>query len=122
MLRAWARLLSDRVSFDRLAAQPAVALDATLGRAAAQLHYQGVALPHLIRRRDLAALSAVADDRKLPEATRLGASEGLAALGDPQAEDRLAALGKANDEPKDLKVADKLRQRPACFPALLSVN
>jgi ParB family chromosome partitioning protein len=99
------RLLADRVSFDRLAAQPAVALDPTLHKAAAQLHYQGVALPHLIRRRDLAGLAAVVDDRKLPEATRLGALEGLAALGDEKAEAKLVAVGTAKDEPKDLRKA-----------------
>ena len=46
-------------------------LESVLRLAAPQLHYQGVALPHLVRRHDLAGLVAVVDNRKLPEAARL---------------------------------------------------
>jgi ParB family chromosome partitioning protein len=64
-----------------------------------------VALPHLIARGDVAALAAVAEDRKLPEATRLGAVEGLAKLAREDAEARLVAIGKAETEDEELRKA-----------------
>ena len=53
---------------------------ATLRPAARQVHYQGVVLPGLIERGDVEGLAVVAEDRSLPETTRLGAVEGLAAM------------------------------------------
>src|SRR5262249_28845121 len=83
------RVLSDRVSFERLTGDGAVKVEETLRSAAGQVHYQGVVLPELIERGDVATLAAVAEDRSLPEATRLGAVEGLAAMGREPAEDVL---------------------------------
>ena len=80
------KILSDRFSFRRLASQPDAPIQTTLQNAAAQLHYQGVVLPHLIARADRATLIDVALNGKLPEATRLGAIEGLAALANEEAE------------------------------------
>jgi ParB family chromosome partitioning protein len=99
------KLLSDRVSFNRLADQEGVNLDATLRKAAGQVHYQGVALPHLIAEGDVAGLGTVAEDRKLPEATRLGAVEGLAMLAREPAEEQLKKIGLAKGEDEELRKA-----------------
>jgi ParB family chromosome partitioning protein len=64
-----------------------------------------VALPHLVKRKDLDGLLAVAVNKKLPEATRLGAVEGLAALGDERAEAKLVEIGKTEAEPEDVRKA-----------------
>ena len=98
-------LLSDRVSFDRLARGDGAKVEETARSAAGQVHYQGVALPHLIMRGDVAALAAVAEDRKLPDATRLGAIEGLARLAREDAEARLVQIGKAEKEDEELRKA-----------------
>jgi ParB family chromosome partitioning protein len=98
-------LLSDRVSFDRLARGDGAKVEETARAAAGQVHYQGVALPHLIARGDVAALAAVAEDRKLPDATRLGAVEGLARLAREDAEARLVQIGKAEKEDEELRKA-----------------
>jgi ParB family transcriptional regulator, chromosome partitioning protein len=99
------KILSDRVSFDRLAKQDTVPLESTLRSAGAQLHYQGVVLPHLIRRKDFDALVTIAKNNKLPEATRLGAIEGLAALADEKAETILIELGKTEKELEEIRKA-----------------
>jgi ParB family chromosome partitioning protein len=99
------KLLSDRVSFNRLADQEGVHLEAMLRKAAGQVHYQGVALPHLIAEGDEEGLGAVAADRKLPEATRLGAMEGLALLARETAEERLKRIGLAKGEEEELRKA-----------------
>jgi ParB family chromosome partitioning protein len=98
-------LLSDRVSFDRLARGDGTKVEETARSAAGQVHYQGVALPHLIMRGDVVALAAVAEDRKLPDATRLGAIEGLARLARENAEVRLVQIGKAEKEDEELRKA-----------------
>jgi ParB family transcriptional regulator, chromosome partitioning protein len=98
-------LLSDRVSFDRLARGDGAKVEETARTAAGQVHYQGVALPHLIVRGDVAALAAVAENRKLPDATRLGAIEGLARLAREDAETRLVQIGKAEKEDEELRKA-----------------
>jgi ParB family chromosome partitioning protein len=69
------------------------------------VHYQGVALPYLIERGDVAGLAAVATDRTLPEVTRLGAVEGLAAMGRGPAEEVLRRVGAAADEDEELRKA-----------------
>jgi ParB family transcriptional regulator, chromosome partitioning protein len=99
------QLLSDRVSFNRLARQEGIRLVEPLRQAAGQLHYQGVAVPFLVERGEVDRLAAVAADRKLPEATRLGAIEGLAALGREAAEDVLRKLGQAGEEDEELRKA-----------------
>jgi ParB family chromosome partitioning protein len=50
-------------------------------------------------------LSAVAADRRLPEATRLGAIEGLARLGGDAAAAKLVEIGKADKEEEELRKA-----------------
>jgi ParB family chromosome partitioning protein len=97
------RFLSDRVGFDRLTLDGAVNVDETLRSAARQVHYQGVVLPELIDRGDVAMLAAVAEDRSLPEATRLGAVEGLAAMGREPAEDVLRRIGARADEDEEFR-------------------
>jgi ParB family chromosome partitioning protein len=99
------RLLSDRVSFDRLARHGAPPPDDTLRDAARQVHYQGVALPYLIERGDVAGLGALAADRSLSESARLGAVEGLAALGLEAAEDALRRIGADGADDEELRKA-----------------
>jgi ParB family chromosome partitioning protein len=96
------RLLSDRVSFNRLTRNGMLPIDDTLRAAARQVHYQGVVLPGLIDRADVAALAAVAEDRTLPEATRTGAVEGLAAMGREPAEEVLRRIGARAGEDEEL--------------------
>jgi ParB family chromosome partitioning protein len=99
------RLLSDRAGFDRLILDGAVEVEDTLKTAARQVHYQGVVLPGLIDGGDVAPLAAVAEDRTLPEATRLGAVEGLAAMGREAAEDALRRVGMRADEDEEFRKA-----------------
>jgi ParB family chromosome partitioning protein len=99
------KLLSDRVSFNRLVAKRADDVTETLRAAAGQVHYQAVALPHLISRGDLDGLNTVLANTKLPLAARLGAVEGIARIGTEAAEARLAQLSKASDEDEELRKA-----------------
>ncbi len=99
------RLLSDRVSFERLARRAPEGLDPVVTQAVRQLHYQGVALPHVVARGDIETLGAVAEDRTLPEATRLGAIEGLAKLASEAAEQRLRQIGLAQEDDEELRKA-----------------
>jgi ParB family chromosome partitioning protein len=98
-------VLSDRVAFNRVAAQGGTPLADALHRAAAQVHYQGVAVPQLVARRDVAGLAAVANDRALPEETRLGAVEGLAAVAGEDAEAQLEQVGRSLETPEELRRA-----------------
>jgi ParB family chromosome partitioning protein len=99
------RLLSDRVGFDRLTLDGTVKVDETLRSAARHVHYQGVVLPDLIDGGDVRALAAVAEDRTLPESTRLGAVEGLAAMGREPAEGVLRQVGMRTDEDEEFRKA-----------------
>jgi ParB family chromosome partitioning protein len=99
------RVLSDRVAFNRLAAHDAAHLSAALRGAAVQVHYQGMAVPHLAARNDVAGLAAVAGNRGFPEEARLGAIEGLAAAASEAAEAELVRIGTATDEPEELRKA-----------------
>jgi ParB family chromosome partitioning protein len=99
------RVLSDRVAFNRVAARDGAGLNDTLRGAASQVHYQGVAVPHLAARRDVAALAAVANNRSLPEETRFGAVEGLAAMASEAAEAELVKIGQSADSPEELRKA-----------------
>jgi ParB family chromosome partitioning protein len=99
------RVLSDRVAFNRAAAHGDDRLTAVLRGAAVQIHSQGVAVPHLAARRDVAGLAAVAGNRGFPEEARLGAVEGLAAAASEEAEAELVRLGRAEGEPEELRKA-----------------
>ncbi len=99
------RLLSDRVTFNRVADRAGEGFAAVLSSAAAQIHYQGVAVPLLASRGDVAALAAVANDTALTETARLGAIEGLAAVAGAAAETELQALARARDNPEELRKA-----------------
>lgn len=99
------RVLSDRVTFNRLAAHDGERLTATLRGAAVQVHYQGVAVPHLVAQRDVAGLAAVAGNRAFPEEARRGAVEGLAAMASEAAETELVRVGESKDEPEELRKA-----------------
>jgi ParB family chromosome partitioning protein len=99
------KFLSDRVSFHRLTLDGASNVEETLRAAAKQVHYQGVVLPELIGRGDVAALAVVAEDRALPEAARLGAVEGLAAMAREPAEDVLRRIGVRTDEDEEFRKA-----------------
>jgi ParB family chromosome partitioning protein len=99
------RLLADRVALNRVAACDPAQVAPTLRGAAAQVHYQGVAVPHLTARNDVAGLSAVAGNPGFTEETRLGAIEGLAAAASEQAEAELVQIGRAEKEPEELRKA-----------------
>ena len=99
------QLLTDRISFNQLTKQDDVPLGETLQKAAAQVHYQGVALPQLVLKTDIATLMDVLKSRSLPEATRLGAVEALAAMGDEGAEEQLATIGNADAEEDEIRKA-----------------
>jgi ParB family transcriptional regulator, chromosome partitioning protein len=99
------RLLSDRVSFERLVLDGAVEVNNTLRAAVEQVHYQGVVLPALIGRGEIATLAAVAEDRSLPEATRLGAVEGLAAMGREPAEEVIRRVATRTGEDEEFRKA-----------------
>jgi ParB family chromosome partitioning protein len=119
------RLLSDRVAFNRAAVRGGAELEGVLRGAAVQVHYQGVAVPHLAARNDVAGLAAVARNRGFPEETRLGAVEGLAAAASTEAEAELVRLGQAEEEPEELRKAAwrglrrsrRARQRAAQEPS-----
>jgi ParB family chromosome partitioning protein len=97
-------VLADRPALDRLA-RPGVSLGEVLRKAAREVHYQGIAVPHLADGRDVPGLVAVATDRSLPEETRLGAVEGLAAAGGREAVARLEEIGRSLQEPEELRKA-----------------
>ncbi|MGE3805158.1 MAG: HEAT repeat domain-containing protein, partial [Gemmataceae bacterium] len=97
------KLLADGAIISRLAPHESIDLMPTLRSAAGQLHYQGVALPHLIAQHDRDGLAAVVDNRQLPLDTRLGAVEGLARLADETAEAKLVEVGKSSSEPEELR-------------------
>jgi ParB family transcriptional regulator, chromosome partitioning protein len=100
-----AQLLSDRVSFHRLTLGDGTDPGSTLRPAARQVHYHGVVLPGLIERGDVESLAVVAEDRSLPEATRLGAVEGLAAMAQVPAEDVLRRIGLNAEIDEELRKA-----------------
>jgi ParB family chromosome partitioning protein len=99
------RVLSDRVAFNRVAAGSGAALAETLRGAVGQVHYQGVAVPHLAAQRDVSAMAIVANNRALSEETRLGAVEGLAAAASEEAEAELAKVGRSLENPEELRKA-----------------
>jgi ParB family chromosome partitioning protein len=93
------------VAYNRAAAHGGDGLSAVLRGAAVQVHYQGVAVPHLAAGNDVAGLLAVARNRGFPEEARLGAVEGLAAAVSEEAEAELVRLGETEGEPEELRKA-----------------
>ncbi|WP_165247641.1 HEAT repeat domain-containing protein [Paludisphaera soli] len=99
------RLLADRSAFGRLARDESPRLSGLLRDAARQSHYQGVALPYLIRAGDVEGLAAVAGDRSLSEAARLGAIEAIAAVATDPADEALRKVGLDEREDEALRKA-----------------
>ena len=95
-------ILDDRASLTRLLSSKKAAQSArvhkALGDAAASVHYQGVALPHLVARGDTRGLIAVLADGEQIESARLGAIEGLARIASKAALDWLANFASSADE------------------------
>jgi len=98
------KTLSDRPSFNRLVTAGAVSA-ANVVSAAANVHYQPVALPVFVAEKDVADLAAVARDRKAAEAARFGAVEGLGVMATEPAEKVLVEIGTAKDDDKELRKA-----------------
>jgi ParB family chromosome partitioning protein len=98
-------VLSDRVALNRVTAGGEAEFASALRTAAAKVHYQGVALPHLISAGDVEGLYSTASDKSLPETTRLGAVEALAKLGREEAEARLVELGQDQENDEELRKA-----------------
>ncbi|MBL8798710.1 MAG: HEAT repeat domain-containing protein [Planctomycetia bacterium] len=105
------KLLADSVSFRRLTTEKAIDLAGTLDRAASDLHCQGVVLPSLIAHGNVAALAAVLENGKLPDAVRLGALEGLGRLRHEGAEAKLAAFAQAEAREELKKAAWRALRR-----------
>ncbi len=99
------RVLDDRVAFNRVARHDGAALAETLHEAGSKVHYQGIAVPHLAARNDVASLAAVAGNGSLSEDTRLGAVEGLAAAASEAGEAELVKIGQAAGNPEELRKA-----------------
>lgn len=98
------KALSDRPSFNRLVTTGAVTAS-NVATAAANVHYQPVALPVFVAEKDVKTLAAVAKDRKAPEAARYGAVEGLGVMATEPAEQVLVEIGTAKDDDKELRKA-----------------
>jgi len=98
-------MTSDRTSFQRVARTEGAKLGEVARKAARQAHTQGVVLPILIAGRDTGGLAAVASDKALNEPTRLGAIEGLAALGLDEAEKALRGIGTSAKDDEEIRKA-----------------
>lgn len=99
-------LVSDGPSFGRLlSGKPIPEAEGFAKSAAAQVHYQPVALPHLIAAKDVSTLATVAKDKKQPEPARLGAVEALGVMATEPAEKALAALGGTEGDDEDVRKA-----------------
>lgn len=68
------------------------------------VHYQGVALPHLVQLGDVDGLSAILKNRKLSDEIRYGAVESLSQIATPEVDDLLAAIGKDESEDEELRM------------------
>jgi ParB family chromosome partitioning protein len=98
-------LLSDAVAFRRASGQPNVDLLEVARPAAERIHSQGIVVPYLAAKGDVATLAAVADNPKLTEEVRLGAIEGLAAAVSLEGEAALERVGRASSNSEDLRKA-----------------
>ncbi len=99
------RLLTDAVSFRRLTLGGQVPVGDLLRAGARQIHAQGIVLPSLIAEGDVATLAKVLRERSLPEATRLGALEGLGAMASEPAEAVLSAVGADATDDEEIRKA-----------------
>jgi len=99
--------LEDAAAFNRLLArgQADEAAKQVLRGAADNVHYQGVALPHMVAAVDIEGLLATMRNAELADETRLGALESLSTIAAPELDDELAALGKNEEEDEDLRKA-----------------
>ena len=98
------QMLSDRISLQHMASA-GVKLAPLMQPAAESLHAQGVALPFLIAEGNLKGLQAVAQNKKLPEAARLGALEAMAQLATEAGEKSLKSFAEQKDETEELRKA-----------------
>jgi ParB family chromosome partitioning protein len=103
--QAAGQVLSDRVAFNRLTKYAKADLSEVLRPAAAQVHYQGVAVPYLAAHGDIAALAAVADNGSLSEECRCGAVEGLTKVATTASEAELVRIGQTASNPEELRKA-----------------
>ncbi|WP_422929580.1 HEAT repeat domain-containing protein [Singulisphaera sp. PoT] len=99
------KLLTDAVGFRRLTLDAKVVVEPVLRAAAKQAHYQGVVLPSLIDRGEVATLTSVLEDKTLSEAARQGALEGLGAMALEAAEAVLRKVGSDEKEDEDIRKA-----------------
>ncbi|MEM1348320.1 MAG: HEAT repeat domain-containing protein, partial [Myxococcota bacterium] len=99
--------LEDASAFNRLLARGEAddAAKEVLRGAADNVHYQGVALPHMVASVDIEGLLATMRDAELADEARLGALESLSTIAAPELDDELAALGKNEEEDEDLRKA-----------------
>ncbi len=98
-------LLSDRTAFDRVAAHTGKHTKKVIHSHLDHAHYQAVVLPHAVASGEQAGLVKTAADTALPDLTRLGAIEALAATGTEAAEDELAKIGKTEEYDEELRKA-----------------
>ncbi len=99
------RLLTDAGGFRRLTLDGKVPVDSILRAASKQVHAQGLVLSTLIDRGEVSTLAAVLEEKSLPEATRLGALEGLAAMALESAEAFLRKAGLDEKEDEEIRKA-----------------
>jgi len=100
------KVLDDSTSLNRLLhGVSSERASAALRKAAATVHHQGVALPHLVTRGDVSGLGEALANSKLPEATRLGAIEALGRMSKAEAEAVLAKFASDSAEDEDLRKA-----------------
>ena len=98
-------LAADPIGFTRMT-QASKALAKEPARVAArQARNQGAVLPYLAQIGDVEGLTAVLEDRSLPDPDRLGALEALATLGLEAAEAPIRAVGLAEEEEEELRKA-----------------
>jgi ParB family chromosome partitioning protein len=96
-------VIDDRGTLDRLLGKGTAA--AALRAVAAKVHAHGVALPHLVAAGDVVGLAAVLGDRKLSDATRLGALEALGRIATEAAFEALRRTASSSDEDEELRKA-----------------
>jgi len=99
------KVVDDRQSLDRLLAGRVADARPTLREAATRVHTQGTALPLLVASGDVEGLGAALADRKLSEATRLGAVEALARIATDAARAPLLAVATSDAEDEELRKA-----------------
>ncbi|MCP4110671.1 MAG: hypothetical protein GY749_34965, partial [Desulfobacteraceae bacterium] len=96
-------ILSDRNLFDRTAAYADV--QELVSKGCADVHSQGVVMPHLVRAGDSDSIFKVAIDTNLSDTVRMGAIETLARMADDGAEKQLVKIGKSEQADEELRKA-----------------